>query len=259
MQQNLKVSAIQMNITNDTILNLMTAKEMIEKCEGDIVCLPELFSTGFREDAINLAEDENGRTLKFIKQISEKRKILLIGSFTEKNEKRGLPYNTAVVFENGNLIGKYRKIHMFRYNNEHLYYSPGDKIFTYKFKKGNVKPKIGIMICYDLRFPEVAKGIMKKGGEIIFVPANFPIERKNHWKTLLKARTIENLCYVVGVNANEIHNKYIEGRFGNSICYDPWGKSIKGKIKNLDNGSILEFEINIEKERAIRKKYKFLN
>ncbi|NCN65167.1 MAG: carbon-nitrogen family hydrolase [Candidatus Altiarchaeum hamiconexum] len=254
MQQNLKISAIQMNITNEVDINLMTAKEMIEKCEEDIVCLPELFSTGFRQDAINFAEGENGRAFKFIKEISAKRKILLIGGITEK-DKGNLPYNAAVVFENGNFIGKYRKIHLFRHCNEHLYYSAGDKVFTCDFNKGEFKTKIGLMICYDLRFPEIAREIMKQDAEIIFVPANFPVQRKNHWKALLKARAIENLCYVVGVNANEIHNKYIEGKFGNSVCYNPWGNSVKRKLQNLDNGTIFEFEINIEKERAIRKNF----
>ncbi|OQX18051.1 MAG: hypothetical protein BWK75_06955 [Candidatus Altiarchaeales archaeon A3] len=228
MLQNLKISAIQMNITNETNLNLITAKEMTEKCEGDIVCLPELFSTGFRWDAINFAEGENEMAFKIIKEISAKRKILLIGGITEKNG-NNLPYNTAVVFENGNFRGKYRKIHLFRHCNEHLYYSAGDKIFTCEFNKGKFKTKIGLMICYDLRFPEIAGEIMKRGAEIIFVPANFPNQRKSHWKTLLKARAIENLCYVVGVNANEIHNNYLEGKFGNSVCYDPWGNSVKGK------------------------------
>jgi len=254
MGEKIRISGIQMNIFDDIELNLKTADELIEKSRGEIVCLPELFSTGFRQDAINFAEDKNGKTFKFLKEISAKKKILLIGGITEKNEDK--PYNSLFVFENGNLIGKYRKIHLFKHFNEHVYYSPGNKIFVFESKK--IKTKIGLMICYDLRFPEIAKEIRKKGGKIIFVSANFPDKRKSHWMTLLKARAIENLCFVIGVNANIIHNKYIDEKFGNTVCFDPWGRKIKGEIKNFENGKIFEFEINPERVEHVRKKYKFL-
>ncbi len=261
MLQNLKISAIQMNIHENVSGNLENAVELTEKCEGDIIVLPELFTTGFTKHSSYFAENKySGISFLTLKEISKKRKNLIIGGLTEENKGCGdKPFNTAVVYNSGKLTGKYRKIHLFKYGDEHLYYSAGDKIFTCKFERTKFKTKIGVMLCYDLRFPEMAREIMKQGAEIIFVPSNFPDERKEHWKTLLKARAIENLCYVAGVNAYEIHNNCIDGKFGNSACYDPWGNLVKGKTKCLKEGKIFEFELNIEKVRKIRNKYKFLD
>lgn len=264
---NLKISAIQMNICENLMTNLITAKEMVEKCEGHIVVLPELFTGGFTQHSKFYAESNYKTTIPFLKEISKERKILLIAGVTEKNKNdKNRPFNSAVVYKNGIFVGKYRKIKLFKYNDEHLYYSAGDKnkILTFKFKDTIIKDTIikdttiGLMICYDLRFPEIAREIMRQGAEIIIVPANFPDERKDHWKALLKARAIENLCYVVGVNANEIHTEHVNGNFGNTSCYDAWGNSVNGKIQKLNNGKIFEFEINLEEVKKIRNKYKFL-
>ncbi|CEG11373.1 putative enzyme [groundwater metagenome] len=261
MAQNLKISAIQINIYEDVAGNLENAAELAGKCEGDIIVLPELFTTGFSRNSLYFAENKySGISFLTLKEISKKRKILIIGGLTEENKDcRNKPFNTAIVYDSGKLIGEYRKIHLFKYGDEHLYYSAGDQIFTCEFERAKFKTKIGFMICYDLRFPETAREIMKLGAEIIIVPANFPDERKEHWKALLKARAIENLCYVAGVNANEIHNNYIDGKFGKTTCYDPWGNLVKGKTKDFKEGKIFEFEFNIEKVRKLRNKYKFLD
>jgi len=259
--KNLKISAVQMNVYGDKFKNLKIGAEMIEKCEVDIVILPELFTSGFVKEPVYFAENKyNGISFATLKEISKKRKILIFAGITEENKDcPDKPFNTVIAYNSGKLIGKYRKIHLFKYNDEHLYYSEGNKIFTCEFEKNKFKTKIGVLICYDLRFPEMAREIIKQGAEIILVPANFPEERKTHWNTLLKARAIENLCCVVGVNVNEIHNNCIDGKFGNSVCYDAWGNFVNGKVKEFENGKIFEFEINVEDVRNIRNMYKFLD
>lgn len=258
----LKISAIQMNICKDVATNLMTAKEMVEKCKGQVIVLPELFTSGFTRHSKFYA-GSNYETISFLEKISKERKILLIAGITEENKNdENKPFNSAVVYKNGVFVGKYRKIKLFKYSNEDFYYSSGNKILTFNFEYAildtMINTVIGLMICYDLRFPEIAREIIRRNAEIIIVPANFPNERKNHWKALLKARAIENLCYVVGVNANEIHNEYVDGNFENTLCCDPWGNPVKAKIQNLNSGKIFEFEVNLEKVRRIRNKYKFL-
>lgn len=168
-----------------------------------------------------------------LKEISQKRKISITAGLTEKNNAcKEKPFNTAIVYDSGKLIGEYRYIFL------------------------NMAMNIFI-IQQAIKFLHTK--IMEQGAEVIIVPANFPDERREHWITLLKARAIENLCFVVGVNANEIHNKYIEGKFGNTACYDPWGNLVKGRVKDFKHGKIFEFEINTEEVRKIRNKYKFLD
>lgn len=252
----MKISIIQLNITLNVEKNFEDAINFINISKSDIVCLPELFLTGFRDDTLNFAQDMNGKVFKKLKEISKENKILLIAGMCEKqkNKQKEIFYNSAYIFDNGDFKGTYRKIHLFKYWNEHLIFSEGNKIFTYDYKG----TKIGIIICYDIRFPELARKLMKEGVEILIVLANFPEERIKHWEILNRARAIENLFYVIGNNANIIEFGKESKKFGNSVIVSPDGKILK-EAKNFDEGEILEENLDMEYLRELRKRYGFLN
>lgn len=216
---------------------------------ASILCLPEMFSTGFSMNAEELGEQfKNSKTIQNLKVISKKNCIALLGSIIEKQGKKY--YNTAfVINKNGKLILRYRKIHLFPLSNENKHYSAGKEIAVFKIK--NIV--CGIAICYDLRFPELFRKLVKKGAKIIFVSANWPLQRREHWFTLLRARAIENQCFVVGINRSgkDPNLQYN----GNSIIFDAFGNEI-ANANNKERLIITDIKINgLEK---IRKKFPFL-
>jgi len=178
-------------------LNIL--KELTKTHEiPDIVCLPELFTTGY--DLKNVKEyGENipGETIEKISIISQN-KFVVIGTILEKENDKY--YNTAFILgKNGTLIGKYRKIHLFSPMLEKEFLTPGDRIPTFKIP--SLKDlTIGVAICYDIRFPEIFRTMALDGAQIIFVPSEFPSPKRKIWKTLLYSRAIENQYFVVGVN-----------------------------------------------------------
>lgn len=258
----MKISIIQLNITRNAEKNFENAINFINKSNGKIVCLPELFLTGFENDTLNFAQDENSYYFKKLREISKEKEILLIAGMAEKSNE--CYYNSAFVFHNGKFKGTYRKINLFKFGGEDKKFLPGNKIFTYNYKevnngvnKVNNEVNIGIIICYDIRFPELCRRLMQKGVQILFVLANFPKERLKHWEILIRARAVENLFYVAGCNANNIEFEHGIDKFGDSLIVNPWGEILK--ISNdYEDGEIIEEELDINYLINLRKKYNFL-
>lgn len=163
------------------------------KSGADIIFFPEMSFTGFSMN-VQVTGEKNDQTVEKMREFAKKNSINIgFGWVHLSGEKATNHY--SVVDSNGNLISDYCKIHPFSYGNESQYYEGGDKIVNYKLFGYNFSN----FICYDLRFPEIFQ-IASKRSEIIVVPANWPKKREEHWKTLLKARAIENQCYILGVN-----------------------------------------------------------
>ena len=155
--------------------------------------LPEMFNTGFSMNIAAIAEDEDGETSLLLSRLAGEYNINLIAGYTvtSANPERGR--NQAVVYDRqGALVARFVKLHSFDYANEDQYYSSGNKVVTFDIE-GMVS---SIFICFDLRFPEVFRRIAKNV-QAIFVLANWPSVRTEHWEVLLKARAIENQCFVV--------------------------------------------------------------
>jgi predicted amidohydrolase len=221
--KNLKICCIQFDV------NLCETHKNFEKVIGfldksasynpDIVCLPELFNTGYCFERLSsLAEPIPGKTLQIL---SEKAScygfFLIAGSIFERADD-GF-YNTAIVFDpEGSIISQYRKIHLFPLFGEGKYLKPGNKLVF--FEAFGIK--VGLMICYDIRFPELARSLTLSGINILFVPSQFPLSRIDHWKILLRARAIENQIFVCGVNRTG-HDEVSEYG-GHTTIIDPWGK-----------------------------------
>lgn len=193
----------------------------------DVIVLPEMFATGFTMDT-TLAEDENGITFSFLRNLTKKYKSYLIGTYIKK-QSDGKPRNTAVVFDReGNKISEYHKIHLFSHANENQFYSPGENLSF--FEIDGIKSSLAI--CYDLRFPELFRMMIKDyKPELVFVVANWPVQRQAHLDSLLMARAIENQFYVCGVNrvGSDPNNKYS----GGSTIINPTGNYVL--LDNSDN------------------------
>jgi predicted amidohydrolase len=158
----------------------------------DLVVLPEMFSTGFSMDAAALAEDMNGPTVGWMREEAAALGCVVTGSLIVREQ--GRCYNRLVWARPDGTLEHYDKRHLFRIANEQDHYAAGARRMVFDLKGWRVCP----MICYDLRFPVWSR--CRDDYDLLLYVANWPQRRAHAWSTLLKARAIENLSYVVGVN-----------------------------------------------------------
>ena len=204
----------------------------------------------------NLAEHAHplvGEVSQFFQDIAVKHNIYVqCGSITEIND-YGLPYNSSLLFSNwGRLIAKYHKIHMFDLDSgemrvqESRRNEAGDEIVLCQTRIA----RMGMTICYDLRFPELFRILAQEGAQVVFVPSNFTYDTgKAHWETLLRARAIENSCYIVAANQCGQKPKY--RAYGHSMVIDPWGEVI---AEAGEGEELLFAEIDTEKIEEVRRR-----
>ncbi len=227
----------------EVIDKLMTNKF----ADADFFVFPEMTLTGFTMDSEKHAEELDGISTQYFMSLAAKiHKPVLAGIIENDN---GKIYNTLVHFDKfGIITARYRKIHPFSYAKEDEYYSPGKETVVTKIDK----MKVGLTICYDLRFPELYRLYGKQGVDIIINIANWPTKRIMHWKALLKARAIENQCYMIGVNrvGNDPFNEYN----GCSGIIDPLGEELL-MIEN-DEG-IFVTEIDTDAPASTKQKLPF--
>jgi len=162
-----------------------------------VVALPEMFASGFSMNLDRIADNETRATERFLCEIAKNYGVFAIGGLaTKRPDCRGL--NEAVVADpRGAVVARYAKIHPYAPGKEAQHYAGGDAIATFDAGDGfNVAP----FVCYDLRFPEIFRAAMQRGANVMIVIASWPSPRVEHWITLLRARAIENQCYVMGMN-----------------------------------------------------------
>jgi predicted amidohydrolase len=221
----MKIALIQLNITAEAKqTNYERAESFIKKAAQeacDVAVLPELFSTGFPKNIVAIADEEEGETASVLSKLAKGYNMNLIAGFTEKAIGSEKAKNVAAVYNReGGLIAKYTKIHPFSFTKEDRYFTSGDRLVTFEVEG----IPSGIFICYDLRFPEIFRSIAKDV-HLIFIIANWPTARKEHWETLLKARAIENQCFVIGVNRTGTDHQGLHFP-GASHIFDPFGEDI---------------------------------
>jgi predicted amidohydrolase len=185
----------------------------------DVVLLPELWTTSFVLDQLEeLADNEKEPTTSFLSGLAKKHEINIIGG-SIANKVDGKIYNTSLVFNRlGELVHEYSKIHLVPMLDEPQYLTGGMEQVRV-FELDGVR--MGVIICYDLRFPELARKLALEGAEVLFIAAVWPIARKNHWTSLQVARAIENQMYVMSSNTIGTLNNVEYA--GNSMIVDPWG------------------------------------
>ena len=194
--QNLRVTIIQtaLHWHNANANRKMFSEKLAATAPAtDLIVLPEMFSTGFSMDAPHLAEEAEGPTLQWMQQEAEKHQAVLTGSVIVKEE--GKFFNRLYWVRPDGTYTQYDKRHLFRMAKEHHTYTPGTEKLIVTLNGWNICP----LVCYDLRFPVWSRNSANQYDLLLYV-ANWPKPRSNAWSTLLQARAIENLAYVVGVN-----------------------------------------------------------
>jgi omega-amidase len=247
MMAKLKISLAQMQIAlGDVRKNVNTAEEMIieaAKRGSHLVVLPELWSTGYALDqARELGTQLNVGIFAQMATLATQNKISIVGSMLEK---RGLEVTNSGTFfaPNGRLMGVYRKIHLFRLMEEDRWLQPGTAPLLMDLPWGTT----GMAICYDLRFPELFRRYATQGAKVIVMPAEWPIERIDHWRTLVQARAIENQCYMVATNSAGLTGTTTFG--GHSMIVDPWGKIV---VEVGEAPTLVTAEIDVDYVDVIR-------
>ena len=245
MKKNIKIGLFQLDSSYEMLQkNLDYIEKKISKnSKLDIFILGELFNTGYDLKKVkNRAENQN-EILQFVKKITKKYSLTSIfGSLGEV--KNGKLYNSSYYIDNGSITKKYKKIHLFTLTGEDKYFSSGSKIQIVEYKGW----KIGLSICYDLRFPELFVQLRKNDVDLFVLPANWPQKRIDHWLNLNKSRAIENQAYMIAVNRVGIENNIKFG--GNSVVFSPWGEClINMKMKKGFKSVNLNYNI-IKESRA---------
>ena len=215
---------------------------------ADLLVFPEMTLTGFSMKAEKFAESLQGESFIFFSEISKKYNADVLAGIIEKNESGY--FNSLLHIEDGKLKACYRKIHPFTYSTEDKHYKKGEKTVLTDIRNF----KTGLSICYDLRFPELYRQYGKSKAELMIVIANWPDTRIEHWRILLKARAIENQCYVAGVNRVGRDPKL--NYTGFSSLYDPMGKEI---LSEPESEKILIADISENCVEEVRTELPFLN
>lgn len=245
----LTISLAQMNIAlGDPRKNMVTAEAAITEAArrgSHIVLLPELWSTGYAlQQARDLGTQLNVGIFAQLATWATQHKMSIVGSVLEK---RGLEVSNSATFHapNGKVMGVYRKLHLFRLMEEDRYLQPGSSPLLMDLPWGTT----ALAICYDLRFPELFRKYAVQGAKLMLLPAEWPIERVEHWRALLIARAIENQCFMVGVNAAGQTGNTTFG--GHSMIVDPWGRVV---IEVGDAPTLATAEIDLDEVDRIRAK-----
>ena len=233
----MRAGAIQLNATDDTDRNLETADRLVRYAASlgaELVALPEKWTVlGTREQMEAGAQPLDGPAITWARGIASELGIdLLAGSIFERVPGREKGANTSVhVGPDGECKAVYRKVHLFDVEVDGARYAeseteqPGDEIVVSQLGGG---AKLGLSVCYDLRFPELYRILALRGATVVAVPAAFTLTTtRDHWETLIRARAIENQCFMVAPNQVGDHPGGLRSG-GRSLIVDPWGLVLAG-------------------------------
>jgi deaminated glutathione amidase len=233
MRDLLRVACVQMTSRADKAANLEQAETLVARAAStgaDAVFLPEKWNLiGTAEQLHGAAESlEGGESVEAMASWARRHGVAIVGgSITERREGREKLSNTCVVFDReGELAAVYRKIHLFDVEaGGHVYREseaeePGDEPVVAPVEDWT----IGLSVCYDVRFPELYRILALEGGLVLSVPAHFTLHTgKDHWELLLRARAVENQCYVVAPAQVGLTLENRPPAYGRSLIVDPWG------------------------------------
>ena len=258
----MRVALIQMPVTDDKALNIKTACDGIREAAAtgiDFAVLPEMFCSPYLNRCFRaFGEEAGGPAQTALSALAAELGIYIVGgSIPELAD--GNVYNTSYVYDRkGNQIAKHRKVHLFdidvvggqRYFESDTL-TRGDSITTFETEFGTM----GLCICFDMRFEELARCMCLRGSKVIFVPAAFNMTTgPAHWELLFRQRAVDNQVFTVGVSpARDEHGSYVA--YGNSIAVDPWGTVLCRAGAGAD---ILYAELDMERLNAVRQQLPIL-
>ena len=246
----MRVCVMQMDVvTGDREANRATVERLVaEAVKGDsspdVVVLPELWSTGYALNrAQELAFPQGADDAAFLGRLAVRHHVAFAGG-SVLSERGGLFYNRAqVVNRDGVYVAGYDKIHLFRLMGEDRYLAPGMERCL--FELGGLR--CSMVVCYDIRFCELTRRLAVDGAEVLFVSAQWPSPRREHWETLLRARAVENQMYVVACNRCGKNSK--ETFAGSSMIIAPDGEVL---AHAGDGEAVLCADVDIERVRSTR-------
>jgi omega-amidase len=222
----LRVAIGQMDIAlGDPEANLHTVQELAAQAaaqQAALLLLPELWGSGYDlKRADQLADELNTGLFASVAALARHYRLAICGSLLEWDAAAERAFNTATLYDgNGALLGYYRKIHRFGLMDEDQYLGAGEDAPLLHTGWGDV----ALAICYDLRFPELFRRYAVDGARMMLLPSEWPVQRIEHWRTLIRARAIENQCYVIACNRVGADRANTFG--GHSAVIDPWGNVV---------------------------------
>ena len=250
-----RIALIQMKVCRDTAVNLRTAETMIRQAaeRADIVVLPEMFCCLYTNKAFVAAkEPKGGRIWSVLQKAAAENHVYLIGG-SMPEEEDGRIYNTCFVFDReGKQIARHRKVHLFdidieggQHFRESDTFTPGHSYTVFDTEFG----KMGVEICFDIRFQELARITALAGAKMIFIPAAFNMTTgPAHWELHFRGRAVDNQVFVCGcAPARDENGPYIS--YGNSIAVSPWG-DVTGRLDEKEG--ILYQEPDLDQVNSIR-------
>ncbi len=241
----MKITGLNLDIVwKNKTENFQLIEKELQNQEADLFLLPEMFSTGFCMDASEVA-DRNQESLEFLKKMAKEKNAAFCGSASVEED--GKFYNRMYFVQPDSEVDFYDKRHLFSFSGEDKIYTPGRERIVLNYKGF----KILLQVCYDLRFPVFARN--NDDYDMILYVANRPEKRVGAWEHLLKARAIENLSFVFGLNriGTDGNNLFYQE---SSHCFFADGKEISQK-----KGNIVSAELNMEELKNFRNHFQFLN
>ncbi|MDM5331701.1 carbon-nitrogen hydrolase family protein [Neobacillus sp. CF12] len=256
----LKVSMVQMQVTNDVEVNVKKAITLIREAaisNPDIVVLPENFHLmGTKKDFFEKAEFIDGCTITTLRMLAREFGIYIVAGTMKlriKNEEK-LRNSCCVINPEGEIQDVYDKIHTFNAQVGDRTYAgsqveeSGDRIIVTNIKG----VPVGLSVCFDIRFPEMFRILALKGAKVILVPAIFMLHTgKDHWEVLLRARAIENQVYMVAPATHGKFPPHEEWSYGRSMAIDPWGLMI---AQSSDKDGVLTVDLDLDLVDDVRKR-----
>ena len=261
-----KIAAIQMTSGHLVADNLAAAAVLLRQAKeegADIACLPENFSfIGLSDaDKLQVAEaDGDGAVQTFLSDTARKLKMWILGGTTVLRGDTGRVTNTSLLLDaQGKRMARYDKIHLFDVTipgreeqyRESTHVMPGSALVIADTPVG----RLGMSVCYDMRFPELYRELVSQGAQWLAMPAAFTVPTgRAHWETLLRARAIENLCYVVAPAQSGMHTSGRE-TYGDSIIIDYWGQVLSRLTKGT---GVITADIDLVRQAETRLRFPVL-
>ena len=257
----LRLAAIQMCSRQDRAENLERAQALLEEAArhgAQLIALPENFSFLDREgDKLQALEDlDAGPSVQMLRDFAASHGVMIVGGSVPLQAADGARVtNTCLVFNtDGSLAARYDKMHLFDINldaahnfQESRYIEPGTEVVTFE----GFDHTMGLSICYDLRFPELYRQLTLRGAKVLFIPAAFTMHTgKDHWEVLIRARAIENQCYVVAPAQYGRHNDRRES-YGRTLIVDPWGQIL---AQAQDREAVITADLDLDYLDDIRQR-----
>lgn len=259
----MRTALIQMRVTTEKRRNLEIARQRLREARengADIAVLPEMFCCPYDNACFRAyGETAGGEAQRMLSDAARELEIYVVGGSLPELEGEAV-YNASFVYgPSGELLARHRKVHLFDIDveggqrfRESDTLSPGDQITTFETSFGTM----GLCICFDLRFEELARCMTLRGAKVLFVPAAFNMTTgPAHWELLFRQRAVDNQCFTVGVSpARDPGASYVA--YGNSLAVDPWG-TVLCRAEGME--TVLYADLDLSRVESVRRQLPILS